>query len=118
MIGGQFVSHPGGDSVKYKIAFNNNHPIVAGLSDIDIETEQYYLLIDPGVEVLASTVVDGHDAFWLRGVIMPVAWIREWGRGRVFYCALGHTLDVFENPAVTMMLKRAAMWANRNNSVT
>lgn len=117
MLGGQFVAHPGEDSVRYKIAFHNNHPMVNGLNDFDITTEQYYLLVDPGVKVLASTIIDSHDAYWLRGTNMPVAWIREWDRGRVFYCALGHTFEVLEHPIVSTMLRRAATWAHRSLSI-
>ena len=31
---------------------------------------------------------------------VPVSWIRKWGKGRVFYCSLGHDNHVFWNPAV------------------
>ena len=30
----------------------------------------------------------------------PVSWIREYGKGRVFYCSLGHHAAVFRNRAV------------------
>jgi hypothetical protein len=29
-----------------------------------------------------------------------VSWIREYGKGRVFYCSLGHNAAVFRNKAV------------------
>jgi hypothetical protein len=45
---------------------------------------------------------------------MPVAWKRQWGKGRVFYCALGHTLDVLEQPSITTLLSRALLWACRS----
>lgn len=31
---------------------------------------------------------------------VPVSWVRDWGKGRVFYCSLGHDNHVFWNPAV------------------
>lgn len=31
---------------------------------------------------------------------VPVSWIRKWGKGRVFYCSLGHDNHIFWNPAV------------------
>ena len=31
---------------------------------------------------------------------VPVSWIRRWGKGRVFYCSLGHDNHIFWNPAV------------------
>ena len=31
---------------------------------------------------------------------VPISWVRDWGKGRVFYCSLGHDNHVFWNPAV------------------
>jgi type 1 glutamine amidotransferase/uncharacterized RmlC-like cupin family protein len=31
---------------------------------------------------------------------VPISWVRDWGRGRVFYCSLGHDNHVFWNAAV------------------
>lgn len=31
---------------------------------------------------------------------VPVSWFRDWGKGRVFYCSLGHDNHIFWNPAV------------------
>jgi type 1 glutamine amidotransferase/HEAT repeat protein len=31
---------------------------------------------------------------------LPVSWIRTFGKGRVFYCSLGHNDEVYWNPAV------------------
>jgi len=29
-----------------------------------------------------------------------IAWIREWGNGRVFYCSLGHNAEIFLDPKI------------------
>ena len=31
---------------------------------------------------------------------VPISWVRNWGKGRVFYCSLGHDNHVFWNSAV------------------
>jgi hypothetical protein len=31
---------------------------------------------------------------------MPVSWIRNYDKGRVFYCGLGHNNEVFYRPAI------------------
>ncbi|HUV64275.1 MAG TPA: ThuA domain-containing protein [Sedimentisphaerales bacterium] len=31
---------------------------------------------------------------------VPISWVRDWDKGRVFYCSLGHDNHVFWNPAV------------------
>jgi type 1 glutamine amidotransferase len=41
----------------------------------------------------------------------PVVWTRAWGRGRVCYCALGHTVSVVRHPRVRQILQRGLAWA-------
>jgi len=116
LLGGQFVGHPGGNGITYTVQFHDNDPLVAGLDSLTVTSEQYYLLVDPAVKVLASTVIMGDTMEWLKGVAMPVAWTRQWGKGYVFYCALGHTVDILQQPAVHTMLSRAVAWACRGES--
>ena len=113
MLGGQFVDHPGGDKVSYNVRFRTGDPIVQGLDDVNVISEQYYLLVDPAVTVLATTDINGGPKVWLAGTEMPVAWKRTWGMGKVFYCALGHTVDTLRLDAVATMLSRAIEWACR-----
>ena len=113
LLGGQFVAHPGGDSVNYDVRFHRNDSLVEGLEDFTVTSEQYYMLIDPAVKVIASTQIQGAEMPWLKGVQMPVAWVRSWNAGRIFYCSLGHSLDVLRHPAVTTLLQRAAHWASQ-----
>ena len=116
LLGGQFVGHPGGNEIKYTVRFCDNDPLVKGLKNVRVTSEQYYLLIDPAVKVLATSRTHGGEMSWLKGVDMPVAWKRRWGEGRVFYCALGHTVDVLEHPTVTTLLERAIAWACRKDN--
>lgn len=111
MLGGQFVGHPGGDRVTYRVELLANDPIVEGLEDFTVTSEQHYLLIDPAIKPIAMTSIVGPDMEWVEGVRMPVAWTRSWGKGRIFYCSLGHTQDVLEIPQVLEMLRRAVNWA-------
>ena len=56
ITGGQWVSHPGGDGITYKVnVHHGSSPITEGLSDFEVTSEHYYLHIDPAIEVLAST---------------------------------------------------------------
>lgn len=115
MTGGQWVSHPGGDGTSYTVNIRKgSSPIVEGLEDFHVCSEQYYLHVDPAVEVLATTrfpVVNGyHSANNM--VDMPVAWTKFWGCGRVFYCSLGHHDDVFDKfPAAGILMERGLVWA-------
>jgi type 1 glutamine amidotransferase len=112
LLGGMFVAHPGGGAVTFTVEFGDD-PLVADLDDLTLTAEQYYLLVDPGVHVLATTVMDGADMPWTAGVRMPVAWTRRWGDGRVFYCSLGHGVDELALPQVAELLRRGARWAVR-----
>ncbi len=115
LLGGQLVGHPGGNEIKYPVHFLNNDPLVEGLKNITVKSEQYYLLIDPSVKVLATTPIVGDNMYWLKGVKMPMAWKRKWGSGRVFYCALGHTVDELKHLSVITLLSRSIKWACRNS---
>lgn len=115
MVGGQFVAHPGGQ-IKYKVSINNHtDPITKGLSDFYVNTEQYYMLVDPGVEVLASTTFTGEHASWVDGVKMPVVWKKRFGKGKVFYSSIGHSTSDFDVPEVMEIMKRGILWAIRDN---
>jgi uncharacterized protein len=115
LIGGQFVGHPGGSTVTYDVKFHDNDLLVEGLEKFSITTEQYYMLVDPAVKVVASTRMKLLHMPWLDDVEMPVAWTREWGRGRVFYCSIGHTVEQLAHPTVTELLRRAVGWASRRD---
>ena len=115
MTGGQWVSHPGGDGVKYTVNIcKGSSPVVEGLSDFEVVSEHYYLHIDPAVEILATTrfpIVNYYHAA-NKPVDMPVAWTKFWGAGRVFYCSLGHHDDVFDkSPEAQTLMKRGMLWA-------
>ena len=115
MTGGQWVSHPGGDGIEYKVhVHRGSSPIVDGIEDFTVVSEHYYLHIDPSIEVLASTrfpVVNYRHAS-NKPVDMPVAWTKYWGDGRVFYCSLGHHDDVFDkSPESAVLMKRGLLWA-------
>ena len=112
MCGGQWVAHPG-NIIDYRVNITSDDPIVAGLGDFDYRSEQYYMHVDPSNEVLATTRFSGEHAPWIEGVVMPVAWKRKHGKGRVFYSALGHVAKEFEVPQMKTIFRRGANWAAR-----
>ena len=69
--------------------------------------------VDPMIEVLATTTFSGEHAPWIDGVVMPVVWKRKYGKGRVFYSALGHQAKEFSVPQMKTMFRRGANWAAR-----
>lgn len=114
MVGGQFVAHPGGGDITYEVRVcNRNHPIMDGIQDFSVTSEQYYMLVDPANEVLATTCFNRHPPEVWREVAMPVVWTKKYGNGRIFYNSLGHSLDVVTKPEVLTMMQRGMVWAAR-----
>lgn len=115
ITGGQWVSHPGGDGVKYTVNIRpGSSPIVEGLEDFEVCSEHYYLHVDPSVEVLATTRFPLETYYHAanKPIDMPVVWTKYWGNGRVFYCSLGHHDDVFDNsPNAQVLMERGLLWA-------
>ena len=113
MTGGQWVAHPG-NVIDFRVNISKpQDPVMAGLSDFDYHSEQYYMHVDPSNEVLATTTFSGDHAPWVEGVVMPVVWKRRHGAGRVFYSALGHVSKEFEVPEMRTLFERGMLWASR-----
>ncbi len=114
MVGGQFVSHPDG-IIDYTVNIAApDDPIVAGLDDFQMHSEQYYMHTDPSNQVLATTTLEGRQsAPWVNGTVMPVVWKRAWGAGRVFYSSLGHVARDFDVPEAREIQRRGMLWASR-----
>ena len=115
MTGSQWVAHPGNDGMEYRVKIVSDDPLVAGIADFDVKSEQYYLHVDPAVKVLATTefplFAGPHSPNGM--VAMPVAYTKLWGQGRVYYNALGHQANVIDHGAPLEMLRRGMVWAAR-----
>ena len=113
MVGGQFVGHPHvGD---YTVRLTGvRHVATDGMPVMfPYNSEQYYMHTDPGNTVLADTLYE-YDG---RRIIMPCVWAKTWGKGRVFYSALGHVAKEFVDfPHVLAMTVRGICWAAAGKS--
>ena len=113
MTGAQWVAHPGG-VIDYEVnIIKPDDPIVAGLSDFRMHSEQYYLHVDPGVEVLATSTFSGEHSPWIAGTVMPAVWKKRYGEGRVFYSSIGHIAADFAVPEARTIVQRGMLWASR-----
>jgi type 1 glutamine amidotransferase len=115
MVGGQFVAHPG-NAVAYTVSPCSDHEIVAGVAPFSLTSEQYFLHVDPGNQVLATTPFPNaaapgpHSA---NPCQMPQCWVRNWGAGRVFYLAIGHDPAELTAPGPETIIRRGFNWAAR-----
>lgn len=114
MTGGQWVAHPGNDGTTYRVrVIKGSSSIVEGFQDFDITSEQYYMHVDPSNRVLATTefpVAAGPHVPNGR-FDMPVIWTRHYGKGRVFYNALGHQASIVEAEPTLTIMRRGFQWA-------
>jgi len=111
MVGGQWVAHPGG-VIDYRVNITDHRdPVTKGLSDFDMHSEQYYVQVDPNVKVLATTTFTDKNASWIGGNVVPIAWKKLYGKGRIFYSSLGHVAADFSVPQALEIQKRGIRWA-------
>jgi uncharacterized protein len=112
LVGGQFLCHPG--NIKdYQVDIVSSDPIVAGLGNFQMRSEQYYMMVDPRNEVLAQTVFSGDPEPDVKGVVMPTVWKKTLGKGRIFYSALGHNPEDLKVLQVLELTRRGLLWACR-----
>ncbi len=116
IIGGKFIFGPceiegqqytksgwsHGEDMKVTIA-DADHPITKGLKDFEIHDEtynKYYTASD--ARVLLKTDHPKNDP--------ELAWVRDYGKSRVFYLMLGHDAHAWKNPAFPEILARGIRW--------
>ncbi len=118
LTGGQFVAHPG-DIVPHTVEIvpeRADHPIVAGIEQIELRSEQYWMATDPLIDVLATTTISpGPQDPWPAPVTSPAVWTRSWGAGRVFVCTPGHQTADLEIPEIRAIVERGMLWATRTD---
>ena len=113
MCGGQWVAHPG-NIIDYKVDVTRpDDPVMAGIDSFEHRSEQYYMHVDPAIEVLATTTFNADHAAWVDGVVMPVVWKKRFGQGRVFYSSLGHRAYELDVPEIRTLMTRGMLWAAR-----
>jgi len=117
LTGSQWVAHPGNDGVKYMVNINKSitSPITAGIDDFEVSSEQYYLHGDPAVKVLDTTLFPATNSeHGTNGeIIMPVVYTKTWGKGKVFYCSLGHHADIFDIASARQLMSNGFKWAEK-----
>ena len=102
LIGGHANWHPPGSTFTVHIE-DTAHPTTQGVADFDVEDEIYISAHEPNLHVLAS-------AEWF-GKAHPMAWVKPYGSGRVFYTTLGHGPGTFERAGMQQFITQAAKWA-------
>jgi uncharacterized protein len=122
LVGGYFDGHPWHQEVTLRVE-DRTHPATAHLpATFAIRDEIYQfrdwardrvhvlLSLDPGSVDLSKKGVHRSDKDF------AVAWTREFGKGRVFYTALGHEAAVWQDPRFQQHLAGGIRWATGSPS--
>jgi putative membrane-bound dehydrogenase-like protein len=101
-IGGQFASHGEGEFTSNTLAAK--HPVMQGLQPFTTWDETYkHQRISPDLTVLMERVEGSHHE--------PYTWVKQVGKGRVFYTAYGHDERTWKNPGFLDLVQNGIFWA-------
>ena len=101
MVGGVFLTHPAIQNFTFKVR-NYTHPIMQGVTDFVASEELYLMDLIGRFEVLLTTYYNGFER--------ECAWVKPYGQGRVFFCALGHGPEQHEGAMFQKMIVNAVHW--------
>ncbi|MFC7404335.1 ThuA domain-containing protein [Georgenia alba] len=98
IVGARFTQHPAIQAATVRVE-DADHPSTAGLPAVWEHTDEWYdFATDPrgaGVRVLLTVDESTYDGGRM-GEDHPVAWASEYGQGRCWYTALGHSTELYE----------------------
>ena len=103
LVGGKFKSH--GTGVFKETIVNASHPIMSGLPPIESWDESYVHSNHNTNRVVLAERRDekGNE---------PYTWVREFGKGRVFFTAWGHDQRTWGNTNFVALVERGIRWAS------
>lgn len=107
MMGGTFAGHPWHQKVPVK-NLDPTHPVNAAFDgkDFEITDEIYQFRADTAqpnerrfllaLDTKSMDVSKGNR----KDGLYPVAWVGVYGKGRTFYCSLGHRSEIYTDPMI------------------
>lgn len=105
-IGGQFASHKTGTFKN--IILKPDHPVMKGITDFETFDETYiHKNLNPDEVVLGERIEGDHHE--------PYTWVRNQGKGRVFYTAYGHDDATWTNAGFLDLVRNGILWAIGDN---
>src|ERR1700760_2083453 len=110
VMGGAYVGHPTLRPFKVYIK-NHDHPITSGIEDFIVNDEQHFVDYDkdPKYILAESDNVDRLN-YEDHGSKSIAAWAYDYGKGRVAFTAVGHTIHALWVPQHVELQKRVIRW--------
>ena len=106
LVGGQFKSH-GTGTFKDTIV-NTSHPVMEGISPIESWDETYVHTKHNTNRLVLAERRDDKGA-------EPYTWVREQGKGRVFYTAWGHDQRTWSHAGFQKLVENGIRWASTHS---
>ena len=106
LVGAQFQRH--GTGVFQETIIDHDHPVTHGLKEIESWDESYVHTKHNDDRTVLSVRKDDEGA-------EPWTWVREHGKGRVFYTAWGHDQRTWSNKGFHALIERGIRWASANS---
>ena len=111
MMGGKFTGHPWGSGGTWAIKIDEpDHPLMKAFKGKGFKINDEIYRTDPPLysrdKQLVLMSLDMSDPTTKAKASKPadadtgISWVKRWGKGRIFYCSLGHNDHIFWNPAV------------------
>ena len=107
MLGGRFVSHKKIGPFNINIT-DKDHPITKNLNDFTFDDEPYRHDFSTGGEIHILAKADYQDE--VDPKLEPIMWVKNFGQGKVFFCALGHRNRSLKSDIFRTIIKRAVKW--------
>jgi type 1 glutamine amidotransferase len=110
LIGGRFAGHIAGLHKMQVVLTEVKHPVTAGLEPFEVVDEEYkhtFAEVERTVLGRFKERPAGSDPKANNDII----WVREVGKGRVFYTGLGHGKECWESPAWQKLVLQAICWS-------
>jgi type 1 glutamine amidotransferase len=108
--GGAYIGHPPLRPFKVRVV-NTNHPITKGIKDFMVNDEQHYVEYDKDSKyvLLEAENIDGLK-YDKHGVKSIAGWAYDFGKGRVVFTSVGHTIHALWAPEYVKLQKQAIQW--------
>ena len=101
-VGGQFASHGNGTFTTQIV--KPEHPVMAGITEFSTTDETYvHQKLNPDIQVLMERTEGAKKE--------PYTWVRNQGKGRVFYTAYGHDDATWKNGSFLKLVRNGVLWA-------
>ncbi len=109
MLGGRFLKHKNLKDFDIEIV-DDNHPITKDLKNFSFKDEPYRHDFPIGIGGDIHILAEAHYHDKENNRPEPIIWVKKFGEGRVFYCALGHRTISLKNDIFQAIIKKAVRW--------